>query len=95
MRFEDYTLTVTPLPEDDGGGRLVLIPDLPGCMADGGTSEEAIDEARDVFAAWAMAEREDGHDLPRPKPAAGSSSSASRRACTCNWPGGPLSRASA
>ena len=67
MRFEDYSLTVTPLPEDDGGGYLVLIPDLPGCMADGATIDEAVDEARDAFEAWAMAEREDGHELPRPK----------------------------
>ena len=51
MRFEEYSLTVTPLPEDDGGGCLVLIPDLPGCMADGATIEEAVDEARDAFAA--------------------------------------------
>ena len=67
MRFEDYSLTVTPLPEDDGGGYLVLIPDLPGCMADGGTIEEAIDEARDAFAAWAMAQREEGRELPKAK----------------------------
>ena len=67
MRFEDYSLTVTPLPEDEGGGYLVLVPDLPGCMADGATIEEAIAEVRDAFAAWVMAEREDGHELPPPK----------------------------
>ena len=45
MRLEDYAITVTPLPADDGGGYLVLIPDLPGCIADGATIEEAIGEA--------------------------------------------------
>ena len=44
-----------------------FVPDLPGCIADGATIEEAIGEARDAFKAWAMAEREDGHELPRPK----------------------------
>ena len=67
MKLEDYSITVTPLPVDDGGGYLVLIPDLPGCMADGATIEEAIDEARDAFQAWVSAEREDGRDLPSPK----------------------------
>ena len=67
MRLEDYAITVTPLPADDGGGYLVLIPDLPGCMADGATIEEAIDEARDAFKAWVAAEQEDGRELPPSK----------------------------
>ena len=67
MRFEDYALTITPLPEDDGGGYLATLPDLPGCMADGATREEAIREARDAFTAWVMAAQEDGQALPRPK----------------------------
>ena len=67
MRFEEYSLTVTPLPADEGGGYLVIIPDLPGCMADGATIDEAIDEARDAFQAWMMAEEEDGRELPVPK----------------------------
>ena len=71
MRFEDYALTLTPLPRDDGGGYLVLIPDLPGCMADGATIEEAIDEARDAFAAWAMAQQKEGRELPKPKTCSG------------------------
>ena len=67
MRFEDYALTITPLPEDDGGGYLAIVPDLPGCMADGATREEAISEARDAFTAWVTAAQEDGQTLPRPK----------------------------
>ncbi len=67
MRFEDYPITVTPLHEEDGGGFLVLVPDLPGCMADGTTFEEAISEARDAFDAWVAAEREDRDELPKPK----------------------------
>ena len=95
MRLEDYAITVTPLPADDGGGYLVLIPDLPGCMADGATIEGAIEEARDAFEAWVTRSgRRDTSCRPR-SPAAASSSSASRRACTCNWRAGPRWKASA
>ena len=63
MKFEDYSIHVSPLPTDEGGGFLVTIPDLPGCVADGATIDEALVEARDAFATWTMAEREArGHD---------------------------------
>ena len=29
MKFEDYPLHVDPIPEEEGGGYLVTIPDLP------------------------------------------------------------------
>ena len=67
MKFEDYPIHVSPLPTDEGGGFLVTIPDLPGCVADGATIDEALVEARDAFAAWTMAEREDKGGLPQPK----------------------------
>ena len=67
MRFEDYPITLSPIPEDEGGGHMVTIPDLPGCVADGATVEEAIAEARDAFNAWTMAEQEDAGALPAPK----------------------------
>lgn len=60
MKFEGYPVQVSPLPPDEGGGFLVTIPDLPGCVADGATIDEALAEARDAFAAWAIAERESG-----------------------------------
>ena len=44
----------------------MVFTDLPGCMADGATIDEATDEARDAFAAWMMAEEEDGRELPVP-----------------------------
>ena len=67
MRFEDYAIRIEPLPSEEGGGFLVTVPDLPGCMADGETIEQAIAEAQDAFEAWAMAERQDKGDLPTPK----------------------------
>ncbi len=49
MNFEDYSISLSPIPEDEGGGYMVTFPDLPGCLADGDTAEEAIAEARDAF----------------------------------------------
>ena len=46
---------------------MVTFPDLPGCVADGETIDDAVAEARDAFDAWAMAEREDRGDLPAPR----------------------------
>lgn len=67
MRLEDYAVRIEPLPSDEGGGFLVTVPDLPGCIADGETVEQAIAEAQDAFEAWATAEREDRGELPVPK----------------------------
>lgn len=67
MRFEDYPINISPIPDDEGGGYLVTFPNLPGCIADGETIDEAVAEARDAFAAWAMAEQADKGELPTPK----------------------------
>ena len=67
MRLGDYAIRIERLPGDEGGGFLVAVPDLPGCMADGETIEQAIAEAQDAFEAWAMAERQDKGDPPAPK----------------------------
>ena len=67
MNFEDYPVHITPIPEDEGGGYMVILPDLPGCVADGATIEDAIREVRDAFNAWTAAQREDGKAIPVPK----------------------------
>ena len=67
MKFEDYPIHIDPIPEDEGGGYLVTIPDLPGCIADGETIDAAVAEARDAFETWVTAEREDKDELPVPK----------------------------
>jgi len=65
-KFEDYPFQITPLTEEDGGGFLITFPDLPGCMSDGETYAEAIENGRDAFKAWMGAYIEDGNDIPKP-----------------------------
>jgi predicted RNase H-like HicB family nuclease len=61
-----YPLIVEPLSEEDGGGFLARAPDLPGCMSDGESPEEAVINARDAVVAWIEAARDMGHAVPTP-----------------------------
>ncbi|ODN40948.1 type II toxin-antitoxin system HicB family antitoxin [Piscirickettsia litoralis] len=63
----DYSFNVHRLSEEDGGGYLVEFPDLPGCMADGETIEDAIADAKDACEAWIEAAHEFGREIPKPK----------------------------
>ena len=63
---EAYAVTVRPLSEDDGGGFLAVIPDLPGCMGDGETEMEAILDVRSAAIAWAEGALKDGETIPAP-----------------------------
>lgn len=61
-----YPVTIRPLTKEEGGGYLVEFPDLPGCMADGETIEEALREAEDALKAWLATAREFGDPIPEP-----------------------------
>lgn len=65
--FEAYTHIVSPISAEDGGGFLVTFPDLPGCMSDGETEQEAIANARDAFSAWVSARVDAGEEVPSPE----------------------------
>jgi len=54
------------LPEEEGGGYLIEFPDLPGCMSDGKTIEEAITNGIDALRGWIEAIRAEGHPIPEP-----------------------------
>lgn len=61
-----YPFELRPLDDEEGGGWLIAFPDLPGCMSDGETPEEAIANGRDAVSAWIEAAREAGRQIPRP-----------------------------
>ena len=64
--FEAYAHIVSPLPEADGGGYLITLPDLPGCMADGETEAQAVENGRDAFISVVSALTDMGRDIPAP-----------------------------
>lgn len=62
-----YRIEIVPLSKDDGGGYLASVPDLPGCMSDGETPEEALRNVQDAIESWIEAARELKMDIPPPR----------------------------
>lgn len=62
----DYSVNIRPLSAEEGGGYLVEYPDLPGCMADGETIEEALYEGEDAVRAWIATAEAEGARIPEP-----------------------------
>lgn len=63
-------MSIRPLTEEDGGGFLALAPELPGCMLDGETPHEALENVYEAILGWIEAAREMGRSVPEPKRAA-------------------------
>lgn len=61
-----YPVVVEPLPAEEGGGFLATAPDLPGCMSDGETPEEALHAVQDAIQEWIEEARRLGREIPRP-----------------------------
>ena len=62
----DYPVLIEPLAAEDGGGFVATVPELPGCMSDGDTPEEALANVRDAVAAWIEEARALGRPVPKP-----------------------------
>lgn len=46
---------------------VVEVPELPGCMADGETYEQAVSNAQQIIEEWIETAREMGRPIPEPK----------------------------
>ena len=66
MAEADYPIVIEALPAEDGGGCLARVPDLPGCMSDGATREEAAHTIADAIAAWIEEAGATGRPIPLP-----------------------------
>lgn len=62
-----YQPNISILPEEEGGGYLIEFPDLPGCISDGDTIDEAIANGRDAILCWIETARQHGDEIPSPK----------------------------
>jgi antitoxin HicB len=52
MNSSDYEIELKVLSPEDGGGYLAWVPDLPGCMSDGATPDEATRNAHAAIEEW-------------------------------------------
>lgn len=59
-----YSMLISWSEEDQA--YIVSVPELPGCMADGKTPEEAVKEAQTVIELWIESALEDGDEIPKP-----------------------------
>ncbi len=59
-----FRYEVAPLPLSEGGGYVAVAPDLPGCMSDGETMEEAVANLQDAAVGWLAEAQAAGFDLP-------------------------------
>lgn len=66
MPKPEYAIYIEPLSDEDGGGFLATVPDLPGCMSDGETREEAARNVEDAIDCWIEEAIETGRVVPKP-----------------------------
>jgi len=65
-----YPCNITILPAEEGGGYLIEFPDLPGCISDGGTIDEAIANGEDAISCWIETAKQPGDEIPQPRSSA-------------------------
>jgi len=63
---DEYPFLIRPLSEEDGAGYLIEYPDLPGCISDGETLEEAVANGRDAVKSYLASCRKYGDKVPKP-----------------------------
>ena len=52
---------------EEDNSYIAEVPELPGCMADGPTYEEALKHVRLIIEEWIETARESGRQIPVPK----------------------------
>lgn len=61
-----YPFTVRRMTADEGEGFLIEFPDVPGCISDGSTPEEAIANGRDSLKSVLLTKLEFKDPVPKP-----------------------------
>jgi antitoxin HicB len=62
----DFPVVIEPLSAEEGGGFIALVPDLPGCLSDGETAQEALASVQDAIASWIDEAKALGRPIPAP-----------------------------
>jgi predicted RNase H-like HicB family nuclease len=63
----EYRYEVIIFWSDEDGAFVAEVPELAGCMADGATYEEALENVQVVIQEWIDTARELGRAIPPPK----------------------------
>ena len=66
MTAGEYRIVVEPLEIAEGGGFIAYAPDLAGCMSDGATPAEALENAYDAVRTWLETAERLGRPAPIP-----------------------------
>jgi antitoxin HicB len=64
MRKLKYSIVLTP--DEESGGYTVEVPDLPGCITEGDTVEEALAMAEEAIEGFLEVLKKDGDPIPKP-----------------------------
>lgn len=70
MKTLEYYLTLNyhnTIAKDEDGDYVVEVQELPGCIADGGTPDEAIANLREAMTSWIESRMEAGLSIPEPR----------------------------
>lgn len=62
-----YSITINKLDDSIGGGWLISVPELPGCVCQGRTVEEALSNIDAIVEVWVKSEKKRGHQIPPPQ----------------------------
>ena len=67
LNLTRYSITLVHLSEEDGGGWLAEVPELDGCISDGKTPQEALNNIQEVIISWIEIAQERNQQIPEPK----------------------------
>lgn len=67
MTMPDYKYQMIVYWSEEDSCFLVEVPELPGCMGDGKTIQEAIENTKVIISEWIAAAIADGDPIPEPK----------------------------
>jgi predicted RNase H-like HicB family nuclease len=66
MNIRGYHVDIAQLNDRLGGGVIAYAPALKGCLADGETADEALDNLQDAIHCWLETARARGRSIPPP-----------------------------
>lgn len=67
MSINDYSVKITKLSPEMGDGYIAEVQELPGCIADGDTREEALSNIYEAIDLWIDVQKKVGRMVPEPK----------------------------